>query len=162
MLHDAENQLAHANGNTDNPQAFTGDSAVNGINAYDTKTAASDPSIGSRLALLFYPRGTITAGGATSFTFRAIQSAASNLGTPDILAAVELTNAAVNAIAGSKTNNWIEIPIPQGAISKRWLGLQVQATGGSPSGTSSVSGFAYIVQQKDVPYFKTFPKVVLP
>lgn len=161
MLHDYENQLAHAAGNSDNPQAFLGASPGNGANAYDTRNAAADPSIGARLAILFYPRGTIVAGGATSFQFRAIQSAASNLGTPDVLAQVEMTNAVINAIAASKTNNWIEIPIPQGVITKRWVGVQV-APAGSPSGTSNVDGFAYIVQQKDVPYFKTFPKAVLP
>lgn len=65
--------------------------------------------------------------GDETYTFEVIQSAAANLGSPDILASY--TIAAADLAAGSIH----ALPIPPGGPTKRYLGLNYNTGGTSPT-----------------------------
>ena len=143
MFHDIQNQLS-------TKQAFTTGTAVS-TDTYDLNAIGHDPSIGRTLSGLFAV--TTAAGGgviATSYTLQVIQSAAANLGTPDVIA--------TRTVLGSECtiDKQFGVPIPQGSISKRYLGLQVVTTGGT---APTVSMSNYIVPQSEIPFNKFFTKV---
>ncbi len=93
---------------------------------------------------------TVAAGAGSTHTWDVIQSATGNLATPDVLATV--TNIAATLTAGYA----FEIPIPQGSVSKLFLGYQNTATGG----TTTVTADAYLLPSDEIPKFRSFPKVV--
>lgn len=140
MRFDIENQLSVA-------QAFTVQAVS--TNSYDKGTAAADPSIGERMAIAVFP--TVNASGGASWALEVIQSAAAALTSPDVLATVTVADAAL--VKGK----CIELPIPQGSITKRYLGLRATPTGGS---SPTFTADAYYMPQCDIPVYKTFPKVV--
>lgn len=141
MMFDVENQLSVA-------QAFTGAATVS-TNSYQKQTAAQDLSIGRRMALLVMP--TVAAGAGSTHTLEVIQATDAALTTSiDVLATVTVLAAAL--ILGAQ----IEIPIPQGVMTKQFLGFRNTSTGG----TTTVTLDVYLVPQDDIAKYKSFPKAV--
>lgn len=141
MLFDIQNQLSVE-------QAFTGSATVS-TNSYAKQTAAQDLSIGRRMALLAIP--TVAAGAGSTHTLEVIQADDAALtSNVEVLAAKSVV--AANLTVGSKH----EIPIPQGVMTKKYLGFRNTATGG----TTTVTLDVYLVPQDEIDYYKSFPKVV--
>lgn len=141
MRWDKENQLSVA-------QAFTGGATVT-TNSYAKQTAAQDLSIGRRMALLFIV--TTAAGAGSTHTFDAIQADDAALtSNVQVLASVSVLAAALTKGA------YVEVPIPQGVMTKMYLGGRNTSTGG----TTTVSTDCYLVPQDEIPKYKSFPKVV--
>jgi len=140
MRLDVENQLS-------TNQAFTGAATVS-TDSYEKQTAAQDISIGRRMALSVLP--TVDAGAGSTHTLEAIQAdnAALSLNV-QVLSTV--TKLAAELVKGKE----IEIPIPQGVMTKKYLGFRHTATGG----TTTLSADVYLVPQDEIPAFKTFPKI---
>lgn len=141
MKWDKENQLSDA-------QAFTGGATVT-TNSYKKQSAAQDLSIGRRMALLFVV--TVAAGAGSTHVFEAIQATDAALTTSvDSLASVSKLAAVLTKGA------YVEVPIPQGVMTKQYLGGRNTATGG----TTTVTCDCYLVPQDEIPQYKSFPKVV--
>lgn len=141
MNWDVENQLSTA-------QAFTGAATVS-TNSYAKQTAAQDISIGRRMALLVMP--TVAAGAGSTHTLEVIQATDSALTTSiDVLATITVLAAAL--IPGAQ----FEIPIPQGVMTKQYLGFRNTSTGG----TTTVTLDVYLVPQDEIAKYKSFPKIV--
>jgi hypothetical protein len=141
MRFDYENQLSVE-------QAFTGAATVS-TNAFDKQTAAADTSIGSRMALAVFP--TVNAGVGSTHTLEAIQADNAALTTNvEVLASVSRT--AAQLVKGTEH----EIPIPQGVMTRRYIGFRHTATGGTTTLTADV----YYMPQEDIVKYKSFPKVV--
>lgn len=141
MRFDIENQLSSA-------QAFTGAATVS-TNSYQKQTAAQDISIGRRMALLCAV--TTAAGAGSTHTMEAIMA------TDAALTASITVLASVSILAAVLTQGYVfEIPIPQGVLSKQYLGFRNTSTGG----TTTVSLDVYLVPQDEIPKYKSFPKVV--
>lgn len=141
MLLDVQNELSSA-------QAFTGAKTVS-TNSYKKQSAAQDISIGRRIAVLVYV--SVAAGAGSTHTFDAIQSTAADLGSSvDVLSTVTALAAALTA------GTFVEIPIPQGVITKQYLGYQNTSTGG----TTTVTCSAWLVPQDEIAKYKSFPKAV--
>lgn len=103
-------------------------------NAYDLALTTNDPSKGEPLvAVITVDVAADYTTGNETYQFNVIQSANSNLSSPDVL--LERVIAAADLTAGS-----IHImPIPQDAITKRYLGLQYDGGGTTP--TITVTGW---------------------
>lgn len=140
MRYDVENQLCVA-------QAFTGSATVS-ANAYKKQSAAQDISIGRRMAVLVLP--TVSAGAGSTHTFDVIQADNAALTTnKEVIATLDV------AAANLTTADRIEIPIPQGVMSRQYIGLQNTSTGG----TTTVTVDAYLMPQDEIEKYKSFPKV---
>lgn len=141
MLFDLENQLCVA-------QAFTGAATVS-TNSYKKGTAAQDTSIGSRQSLVVIPA--VAAGVGSTHTLEVIQATDAALTTSiDVLGSISRT--AAQLTKGSVH----EIPIPQGTMSKQYIGFRNTATGG----TTTVTLDVYLMPSDEIPQYKSFPKVV--
>ncbi len=142
MRFDIETQLSVA-------QAFTGSATVS-THSYANQTAAQDPSIGSRMALAVFP--VVNAGAGSTHTLECIQADNAALtSNVEVLATVTVLAAAL--IKGA----CIEIPIPQGVMTKQYLGFRNTATGG----TTTVTLDVYFMPQEEIPNkFKSYPKAV--
>lgn len=140
MRFDIENQLSVA-------QAFTGASTVS-TNSYKKQSAAQDLSIGRRMALLVMP--TVNAGAGSTHILEAIQADDDALtSNVEVLSTVTVLAAAL--IKGKE----IEIPIPQGVMTKQYLGFRNSSSGG----TTTVTLDVYLVPQDEIPKYKSFPKI---
>lgn len=139
--YDIENQLSVA-------QAFTGGATVS-TNSYKKQTAAQDISIGRLIALICLP--TVAAGAGSTHTLQAIMATDAAL-TTSITVLATVTVLAADFILGSE----VVIPIPQGVLSKQYLGFRNSSSGGSTTVTLDV----YIVPQDEIPVYKPFPKAV--
>ena len=139
MRFDIENQVCVA-------QAFTGAATVS-ANSYQKQSAAQDISIGRRMAFLCLP--VVAQGAGSTMVIEAIQSASAALTSPDVLGSVSVL--AVDFALGKQ----IELPIPQGVVSKQYLGIRVTLTGG----TTTVTMDAYLVPADEIAIYKSFPKV---
>lgn len=137
---DIENQLSVA-------QAFTGAATVS-THSYAKQTAAQDLSIGRRMALAVLP--TVAAGVGSTHVLEAIQADDAAL-TSNVQVLASVSVLAANLVPGKE----IEIPIPQGVMSKKYLGFRNTATGGATTVTLDV----YLVPQDDNVKYKSFPKV---
>lgn len=141
MRFDAENEICSA-------QAFTGAATVS-ENAYEKQTAAQDISIGRRMAMMVIP--TVAAGAGSTHVFDVLQADNAALtSNPEVIASLTVLAAALTV--GSVH----EIPIPQGVMDKKYLGIQNTSTGG----TTTVTVDCYLVPQDEIPKYKSFPKVV--
>jgi hypothetical protein len=140
MRFDIENQLSVA-------QAFTGAATVS-THSYEKQTAAQDLSIGRRMALLVLP--TVNAGAGSTHTLEAIQADDAAL-TSNVEVLNTVTVLAANLVKGKE----IEIPIPQGVMTKKYLGFRNTSTGG----TTTVTLDVYLVPQDEIAKYKTFPKI---
>lgn len=141
MRFDIENQLSSA-------QAFTGAATVS-TNSYEKQTAAQDLSIGRRMALMIMP--TVAAGAGSTCQFEAIQADDAAL-TSNVQALNSVSIAAALLTVGSTH----EVPIPQGVMTKKYLGMRCTITGG----TTTITVDCYLVPQDEIPKYKSFPKVV--
>lgn len=141
MRWDKQNQLSVA-------QAFTGAATVS-TNSYQKQSAAQDLSIGRRMALLVIP--TVAAGAGSTHVMDCIQADDAALTTNvEVIATITVLAAAL--ILGAH----FEIPIPQGVMTRTYLGFQNTSTGG----TTTVTLDVYLVPQDEIPKYKSFPKVV--
>jgi hypothetical protein len=141
IRYDIENQLSVN-------QAFTGAATVS-THSYKKGSAAQDLSIGRRMALLVLP--TVDAGAGSTVQIEAIEATDGALTTSiSVLASVSIP--AANFIKGQE----IEVPIPQGVMSKQYVGARVTITGG----TTTASMDIYLMPQDDIASkFKAFPKI---
>ena len=140
MRFDYEDQVCRA-------QAFTA-TAVSG-SAIDKATAAKDISIGRRMAFLVVP--TVSAGAGSTHVLAAIQADDAALTTNvEVLGSISVAAAALTA--GSVH----EVPIPQGVMTRRYIGLRNTISGG----TTTVTLNAWLVPQDENAEYKSFPKVV--
>lgn len=140
MRFDIENQLCVA-------QAFTA-TAVSS-NAYEKQTAAQDLSIGRLMALVVYP--TVAAGAGSTHVLACIQADNAALTTNvEVLGSITVLAAALTV--GSKHI----IPIPQGTMSRKYIGFRDTISGGTETVTLDV----YLVPQDEIDTYKSFPKAV--
>lgn len=140
MFHDIQNQLMVK-------QTITTAAAVS-TDVYDLGKEGADISIGEAYSALFVPT-TAATGGAT-YTLEVIQSSASGMSSPDVLA----TRAIAAGVLTVDTQ--FILSIPQGAISKRYLAFRVTPAGGT---TPSVVLSAFLVPDKEIAVNKYFAKV---
>ena len=140
MRFDIQNQLCVA-------QAFTGGAEVSD-NSYKKQSAAQDISIGRRLAILILP--TVNAGAGSSHVLEVIQADDAAL-TSNVESLGSLTVAAANLT----TDDQIELPIPQGTMTRQYIGLRNTITGG----TTTVTLDAYLMPQDEIAKYKSFPKI---
>jgi len=141
MRFDVENQVCVA-------QAFTGNATVSD-NSIQKGTAAQDISIGRRMAFLCLP--VVAQGSGSTMTVEVIQADNAAL-TSNVQALSSVSVVAAKMQLGDQ----LEVPIPQGVMTKQFLGLRVTLTGG----TTTITLDAYLVPQDEITKFKTFPKVV--
>lgn len=141
MRFDYENWICSA-------QAFTGAATVS-ENAYEKQTAAQDLSIGRRYSMIFVP--TVAAGAGSTHTLEVVQADNAAL-TSNLEVLATLTKLAATLTVGAV----IEIPIPQGVMTKKYLGFRNTATGG----TTTVTADVFFMPQDEIPYYKPFVKVV--
>jgi len=140
MRFDIQNQLCVA-------QAFTGAATVS-TNSYEKQSAAQDISIGRRMALLVMP--TVAAGAGSTSQFEVIQADDAALTVN-----VEALNSVSVAAADLALGDEVEVPIPQGVMTRKYLGLRCTITGGTTTLTADV----YLVPQDEIAKYKSFPKV---
>lgn len=139
---DAQNQLSVA-------QNFTGAATVS-TNSYKKQTAAQDLSIGRRMALLVMSRDN-EPGAGTTHTLEAIQADDAALtSNVEVLNTVTVTDTTDLALGKE-----VEVPIPQGVMSKQYLGFRHTAVGGTTTATLDV----YLVPQDENAKYKSFPKI---
>lgn len=126
-------------------QAISADAVS--TNTVDTGAAGNDITIGQELVIAIQVdvAADFTTGDET-YVFEAIQSAAANLGSPDILASRAIL--AADLTAGSIHY----LPLPAGAKTKRYLGLNYNVGGTSPSVTCT----AFIQPANQVQAFKAY------
>ena len=141
MRFDVENQLCVA-------QAFTGAATVS-TNSYKKGTAAQDISIGRRMALLLLP--TVAAGAGSTHTMEVIQADDAALTSNVQVLATKSVLAAALTVGSTH-----ELPIPEGVMTKQYIGFRNTSTGG----TTTVTLDVYLVPQDEIAYYKSFPKVV--
>lgn len=141
MRFDLENQLSVA-------QAFTGAATVS-THSYAKQSAAQDLSIGRRMALAVFP--VVDAGAGSTHTLEAIQADDAAL-TSNVQSLASVSVLAANL----KKGQCIEIPIPQGVMTKQYLGFRNTATGG----TTTVTLDVYLMPQDEIVKYKSFPKAV--
>lgn len=140
MRFDKQNELSSS-------QAFTGAATVS-TNSYQKQSAAQDISIGRRMAILVYFEA---AGAGTTHTLDAIQADDAPLTVnKEVLGSVSVTTTALPA------EKFVEVPFPQGTMTRLYLGFQHAATGGTTTATIS----CWLVPQDEIPKYKSFPKVV--
>lgn len=132
MFHDFQNQLM-------TKAAATGTST----DVFDLVKAGADISIGENLSALVVPTAISVAG---TLVVNIIQSATSNMASPDVLATKTFT------LATTDIDKQLEVVLPQGVITKQYLALSFSGTG-----TASVS--AWLVLSKNIAVNKYFPKV---
>lgn len=137
---DIENQLSEE-------QAFVAGPAVS-THSYAKQTAEQDISIGRRMALLVLP--TVAAGAGSTVTFEVIQA------DDDALTVnVESLNTVSVLAANLALGDQVEVPIPQGVLSRKYIGIRVTIAGGVTTLTADV----YLVPQDEIAHYKSFPKV---
>lgn len=141
MRFDIENQLSVA-------QAFTGAATVS-TNSYQKQSAAQDLSIGRQMSLVIYPT---VAGGAGSTAVLDVVQADNTALTTNLEVLATRSVAAADLTVGA----CIEIPIPKGCMDKTHLGFRCTITGG----TTTLTADAYIMPSDEVPFYKSFPKIV--
>lgn len=139
---DIENQLSVK-------QVFNTASAVS-THSYEKQTAAQDISIGRRMALLVLP--VVAADGGATYTLEAIQADDAAL-----TSGVEILSAVTASDTDLALGKEVEIPIPQGSMSKKFIGFRCKIAGGtSPEVTLDV----YLMPQDEIAEYKSFPKVI--
>ena len=140
MRWDKENQLCDA-------QAFTG-TAVS-TNSYEKQSAAQDLSIGRQYSLVVIP--TVAAGAGSTHTLAAVQADVTALTTN-----IEVLGSIVVLAAALTVGSVHVIPIPQGTMDRLHLGFRNTIA----SGTTTVTLDVYLVPDDEIPFYKSFPKIV--
>lgn len=141
IFFDIENQLSEA-------QAFLGAATVS-THSYAKQTAAQDISIGRRMALLVLP--VVAADPAATHKLEVIQA-------DDAALTSNVQSLNTVEVLGTKLalGEQVEVPIPQGVMSKKYLGFRHTATGGA---ATTVTLDVYLVPQDEIAKSKSFPKV---
>ena len=122
---DAQTQLCSA-------QAFSVD-AVSG-NTYDSGAAGNDITEGEPIGIgIDVTVAADTTDGDETYEFQAIQSAAADLSSPDVLALIQPARA--DLVVGKR----LVLPLPPGSKTKRYLGLNFNGGGTTP--TITVNAF---------------------
>jgi hypothetical protein len=141
MILDKQNQLSDS-------QAFTIDAVS--TNTIDCGNPTPKNDIGSGEPMCIAVNVEVAATGGGAYEFQAIQSANADLSSPDVLASVfpaEATLAAGYTFA---------VPIPQGSVTKRYVGLKFN----NVSGTTGVTVSAHLIPvshfQNSKPYAKNY------
>lgn len=143
MRFDYENQICEN-------QAFTGAATVSD-DSFKKASAAQDISIGRRMALLVMSGDTEIGDETADHVLEVIQADDADLTTNvEVLASVTVKGALL--LKGQE----VELPIPQGVMSREYLGFRHSATGGSDQ-TATLD--VYVVPQDEIPKYKSFPKV---
>lgn len=128
-------------------QAVTADAAS--TNTFDSARAADDVFAGEPMAVAFeIDVAADSTTGDETYEFQVIQSAAANLGSPDILA--QRTIAAASLSAGSVHY----LVVPPGAKSKRYLGAYYNVGGTTPTVTVT----AHLIPLSMVQNYKAYAK----
>jgi len=140
---DFENQLS-------TEQVFTGAATVS-TDSYQKQTAAQDISIGRRLALLVLP-ALVDADPAATHTLQVIQADNAAL-TSNVEVLNTVTVLGTKLVLGEQ----VEVPIPQGVMTKQFIGFRHSAAGGTDNDATLD---VYIMPQDEIAKYKTFPKVV--
>lgn len=140
MRFDIENQLSVV-------QAFTGAATVS-TNSYRKQSAEQDISIGRRMALLVM--ATVAAGAGSTHTLEVIQADDAAL-TANVEVLGTITVLAAALIPGEE----FELPIPQGTMSRQFIGFRHTAV----TGVTTVTLDVYLVPQDEIAKYKSFPKV---
>ena len=143
MFHDIQNTLSIK-------QAITSTTPTLSTDVYDTgKVGGSDISIGghSAISALVVPTAVTVATGGIKIEI--LQSAASDMSSPDVIASKDVPAAQLLVNAN------LEVPFTQGSISKRYIALRY--TGGNAALNTNVCG--YLVPSAEIPMYKSFPKV---
>lgn len=139
MILDKQCQLSDA-------QAFSADAAS--TNSYDSGAAGNEIASGEPLAMvLCVSVAADHTTGDETYEFQTIQSANSDLSSPDILASRTILYS--DLTAGSIH----VLPIPAGAKTKRYLGMYFNGGGTTPTVTASV----YILPLSSVQKYKAYP-----
>lgn len=126
-------------------QAVTADAVSS--NTVDTGAAGNSIEIGEPLVIVIQVDVAADATtGDETYSFEAIQSAAANLGSPDVLASVTIAASALSA------GSIHYLPIPQGSKSKRYLGLNYSVGGTTPTITCT----AFIQPANQIQAFKAY------
>ena len=116
---DAQTQLCSA-------QAFSADAVSE--NTYDSGAALINTPEGEPLGIgIHVTVAAKVSGGTETYEFQAIQSAAADLSSPDVLALIR--PARVDLTVGKR----LVLPLPPGSKTKRYLGLNVNVGGTTPS-----------------------------
>ena len=140
MRFDIENQLCRA-------QAFVA-TAVSAY-AYEKQTAVQDLSIGREMAVVAYP--TVAAGAGSTHVLEVIQADDAALTVN-----VEVIASATFLAAAMTVGKQLAVPIGQGVMSRKYIGLRDTISGGA----TTVTLDAYLVPTDEIPVYKSFPKVV--
>lgn len=136
---DKQNQLC-------TEQAFTATAVSE--DSYKKQSAAQDISIGRRMAMMVMP--TVSAGAGSTHILAVVQADDAALTTN-----VEVLGSITVLAAALTTDDVIEIPIPQGVMTRQYIGLRNTISGG----TTTVTLDAYLVPQDEIPKYKSFPKI---
>jgi hypothetical protein len=140
MQFDIENELMSS-------QAFTGAATVS-ASSYQKQVATQDLSMGRRMAMLFYFHA---AGAGTTHTLDVIEADVTALTTnKTVIATRSITT------ANLPRDKFVEVPIPQGVMTRLHLGAQHTASGGTTTATLS----CWLVPLDEIDKYKSFPKVV--
>lgn len=140
MILDLQEQLSSA-------QAFTGAATVS-TNVKDLGNVTPKRQIGDGNPVGVGIAVTVAAGAGSTHVFEIIQSATSNMGTPDIIASV--TMLAASLPAGAR----VFLGIPPGFPTKQFIALRNTATGG----TTTITATAYLMQQSGFDKISTYAK----
>lgn len=119
--------------------------------SYELGVAGSDPSIGERLSANFFPDSDPNSD--ATYRLEVIQADNAALSTNKEVLAASKTYTSAEFVKGKE----FEVPIPQGSISKKFIGTQIVVTGGT---LPTVDVNAYFGRQGDTPVNKNFPKNV--
>lgn len=139
MILDKQNQLSDS-------QAFTIDAVS--TNTIDCGNPTPKNDIGSGEPMCIAVNVEVAGTGGGSYEFQAVQSANADLSSHDVLASVFPTEA---QLAVGYT---FAIPIPQGSVTKRYVGLRFN----NVSGTTGVTVSAHLIPVSHFQNFKPYAK----
>lgn len=140
MRFDIENQMSVE-------QAFTGAATVS-THSYKKQSAEQDLSIGRRMAFLVLP--TVAQGAGSTMTVEAIQADNAALTTN-----LEVLNTVTVIAANMALGDHLEVPIPQGVMTRQYLGVRITLA----TGTTTITVDVYFVPQDEIDQYKSFPKI---
>lgn len=127
-------------------QAFTTD--VASTSSIDLGNVTPKRNVGEGEPLIMAIAIDVYATGGGAYEFRVIQSATSDLGTPDILVSVFPTEALMAA------GSLIYVPVPPGAVTKRYIGAYFN----NVSGTTTVTATIVIGAQSMIQSWRAYAK----
>lgn len=160
MFLDAQAQLASS-------QAVAGAATTVSTNAYDAGLAPTggttgdviDISGGEGLVVQMTVNVAAVTSASETYEWQLIQSATSNLGTPDVLAKYPFTNAQAITLLKTTVPQPIYFSIPPWVQTKRYLGVQLVTVGAGAGITYSANiiPLRYAQQQR---YYTTLTQVL--